>query len=510
MNNKINFASLLLIIIMSVTLFGFEYDFLPGHAWRIDLIDTEMSQFRRKPGQWKIVGDAFIDPNDKETLAWKSGEGILINRKDGKSHYLMTKQKFGDMRLHVEFMLPHHSNSGIYFMGRYEVQIFDSYGKKGAYPGMECGGIYQRWDKNREPKGYEGHSPKYNASFQPGKWQCFDIVFRAPGFDGDGNKTVNACFEKIVHNGYLVHENVEVTGPTGAAMTNSEKPTGPLRIQGDHGPIAYRNIRIYPANSSPFFAMDTGTGKSRLSAEKQVEMLKDLDYEGIGFDDSLEKLPEMIRQLDKHNLRLFNIFIKINIDKDPDYYISMLEDTFKMLKGRDAYIWISMTSKQIKPSDPVGDRRAIAVLNALADPAEENDLKIALYPHYLFWLETIEDAVRLAEKIDCPAVGVTFNLCHWLAVTPPEQEDILKETLIKAKPYLYLVTINGATNNKGWNNLIQTLDKGTFDNFKLLKILKENGYHGPIGLQGYGIKGNPRNNLRDSMAAWKKLQEKLQ
>jgi len=70
------------------------------------------------------------------------------------------------------------------------------------------------------------------------------VIFKAPRFDKDGKKTANAVFVKVTHNGKVVHENQEVTGPTRAAGFNDEKPTGPVMLQGDHGPVAYRNIRI--------------------------------------------------------------------------------------------------------------------------------------------------------------------------------------------------------------------------------------------------------------------------
>ena len=70
------------------------------------------------------------------------------------------------------------------------------------------------------------------------------MTFRAPRFDKDGKKTANAVFVKVVHNGKIIHENVEVTGPTRSAAFRDEKPLGPLMLQGDHGPVAYRNIRL--------------------------------------------------------------------------------------------------------------------------------------------------------------------------------------------------------------------------------------------------------------------------
>jgi hypothetical protein len=127
-------------------------------------------------------------------------------------------------------------------MGRYEVQVYDSFGVvKDQYPGIECGGIYGRW-VNQQNVG--GHSPRVNASKPPGEWQSFDVTFRGPRFDASGKKIANAQFVKVLHNGQVAHENVGVTGPTRAALYSDEKPTGPLLLQGDHGPVAYRNLTV--------------------------------------------------------------------------------------------------------------------------------------------------------------------------------------------------------------------------------------------------------------------------
>ena len=90
----------------------------------------------------------------------------------------------------------------------------------------------------------EGHPPRVNASKQPGEWQSFDIVFRAPRFDASGTKTENARFVRVIHNGVVIHENVELTGPTNASAFADENPTGPVMLQGDHGPVAFRNLWI--------------------------------------------------------------------------------------------------------------------------------------------------------------------------------------------------------------------------------------------------------------------------
>ena len=82
-----------------------------------------------------------------------------------------------------------------------------------------------------------------NAAKAPGEWQSFDIVFRAPRFNADGKKTEDAKFVSVKLNGKTIHENVAAPKPTGSELPGGEKPTGPIMLQGDHGPVAFRNIR---------------------------------------------------------------------------------------------------------------------------------------------------------------------------------------------------------------------------------------------------------------------------
>jgi sugar phosphate isomerase/epimerase len=202
----------------------------------------DFSAFRGDVGDWKIVGEILLDPKDDRRLAWKPGKGAAVNGPRGRTRHLLTKAEHGDVEAHVEFIVPKGSNSGVYFQGRYEIQILDSWGVKEPKHG-DCGGIYQRWQNG---KGFEGRPPRVNASRKPGEWQSFHVLFRAPRFDASGNKTANAVFVKVVHNGVVVHENQEVTGPTRAAAFADEKPTGPIMFQGDHGPVAFRNVWIVP------------------------------------------------------------------------------------------------------------------------------------------------------------------------------------------------------------------------------------------------------------------------
>ena len=480
-----------------------------GQAGRVYLVGDDLSAWQGNSGQWQIVGDVFMNPQNESLLSSKTGTGVLLNGPAGRTVNLLTKKEFGDVKAHIEFIIPKGSNSGVYFMGRYEIQVFDSWQKASEYAGIECGGIYQRWDENKEPKGYQGHSPRVSASRPPGQWQSFDVVFRSPRFDENGKKIANARFEKVVHNGVIIHEDVELTGPTRASAYEDEKPVGPLMLQGDHGPVAYRNIWMEPAGPNPFFAMDTATKDTKhRTAKEQVDMLKELGYEGIavGFT-SCEELAEMLEQLDKNGLRLFAVYLGVNIDADQQKYDPRLKDAIEILKGRNTLLWVFVQSKKHQPSALEGNDRAVEIIGELADLAADARVRIALYPHHGFWLERVEDAVRIAEKVNRKNVGVTFNLCHWLRV---DDEKNLKPLLRLAMPHLFVVTINGAdSGGKDWKQLIQTLDQGSFDLPGFLKTLKDCGYTGPIGFQGYGIGGDAYQNLKRSMDAWHRISRQL-
>lgn len=178
--------------------------------------------------------DAWVGRGGNE-VKWKIEEGNMVVTKTGVIH---TKQEFGDIQLHLEFATPNEvkgngqgrGNSGVYFQGRYEIQVLDSFENE-TYPMGQCAAIY------------EVSPPMVNASRKPGQWQSYDIIFRAPKFDESGNVIEKARMTAF-HNGVLVQDNVEVPKPTRAAMFGDIKPTGPIMLQ-DHGnPVRYRNIWV--------------------------------------------------------------------------------------------------------------------------------------------------------------------------------------------------------------------------------------------------------------------------
>jgi sugar phosphate isomerase/epimerase len=256
---------------------------------------------------------------------------------------------------------------------------------------------------------------------------------------------------------------------------------------------------------NPFFAfcMDTHDAKKR-SLDEQARMLKELGYAGAGHL-WLDDVPERLKTLDKRGLQLFQVYVRVSMDPKQPKYDPRLAELIKLLKGRPTILGVLMSG--MKPSDPSGDARAVEILREIGDMAAESGIRVALYPHTGDWIERVEDAVRVVEKVDRKNVGVMFNLCHWMKV---DKSRDYKRVLTAAMPHLFVVSINGAdTDGENWDRLIQPLDRGTFDIHGFLKTLRDLGYSGPIGLQCYGIPGDAREHLARSIAAWRKLTIRL-
>lgn len=260
-----------LLVVLSMAVFGQTQDWT-----KLSLED--LSSFRQQAGNWRIVGNVFVNPRvdikDKpeppapttevskkkrkkrkkrkevvispppppKALVSSAGSGILLNENtETLKDHLLTTWEHGDLLLDMEVLLPKGSNSGVYLQGRYEIQLLDSWGKAtAAY--SDIGGIYRNWEEEKG-KIYMGKAPLTNAAKAPGLWQRLTIAFKAPKFDAQGNKVANARFLYVDLNGIRIHENVQVPLPTGGAVQNNEVPTGPLMIQGDHGAVAFKNLR---------------------------------------------------------------------------------------------------------------------------------------------------------------------------------------------------------------------------------------------------------------------------
>lgn len=211
---------------------------------------NETREGAQRPNDWKIPMSVKLDPSDDSKLVSAPYGGpvgadslaAFVNNRDGKSASLASPEEYGDLEVYIEFMVPKGSNSGICLMGNYEIQIEDSYGEQNLRYGSN-GGIYAMPGKRGR---VGGRPPSVNVSRKPGEWQSFHIWFRAPRFGADGKKVENARFLRVEHNGALIHEEYELFGSTRAVSPWHERAKAPLLLQGDHGPVAFRNLFVRP------------------------------------------------------------------------------------------------------------------------------------------------------------------------------------------------------------------------------------------------------------------------
>ncbi len=257
----------------------------------------------------------------------------------------------------------------------------------------------------------------------------------------------------------------------------------------------------------PLFALchDTHDTEKRTLAQ-QAEMLDALGFDGVGhlWFDGIE---ERLKTLDAHGLKLFQIYERIDLSKSPAYDRSRLQELLPLLKGRGTQIALLLTGGT--PSDASLDETAVNILREIADMAAPYDVSIALYPHRNDWLETVDDGIRVTQKVNRENVGVMFNLCHWAMV---DEEQNLEPLLKRAMPHLSGVTINGCdppavvkTPGAKW---ITSLDEGSFDVQRVVRLLQDLGYRGAIGLQCYGITSDARVHLERSMHVWRSWYER--
>jgi hypothetical protein len=196
----------------------------PGDA--IVLFDgTDLSQWRDK----KTGGP----------VPWRVKDGVAISAKDD----IVTTQEFGDMQLHLEFCEPvlhgregqDRGNSGVFLMGRYEIQVLDCYHNL-TYADGATGGIYGQ------------HPPLANACRPPGEWQTYDIIFNVPHFDEKGN-LLTPAYATVIQNGVVVQNHQAIRGDTNWRVPGTYTPvgpTGPLALQYHNNSVSFRNIWIRP------------------------------------------------------------------------------------------------------------------------------------------------------------------------------------------------------------------------------------------------------------------------
>lgn len=267
----------------------------------------------------------------------------------------------------------------------------------------------------------------------------------------------------------------------------------------------------------PLFAFNNAVADAQYDTpEKQVALIKSIGFAGME-KEGINGLTETLQALDKHDLKLFTIYININLDNPEQPYDQNLENVFKLLKGRGTMPWFYVTSSKFKSSSVETDIIAVPILQRVADLAAQYRLKIMVYPHQNYWIESVDDALRVVKKADRKNLGFTFNLCHFLAVEGLKADEKFTSLVEQSIPYLFAISLNGADyptkeilrSQNVWNSFIQPLGSGNYNTFKYLETFISKGFKGPVGLQCYNINKEKPVHLKESIIAWKDYMNRM-
>ena len=248
--------------------------------------------------------------------------------------------------------------------------------------------------------------------------------------------------------------------------------------------------------------------------DKQVELVKNAGFDGIEIN-QIESFDGMKSALDQFQFKGSYFYVKLQLGDPIDH---RLENAIHKLKGTHTIIAPYMLSdtKRFKPNSPEGDSEAIRLLQLISTWSKKSGLQVAIYPHFGFYVERTDHALQLAQKVNRKNVGLSFNLCHWLATTSLTERTHLKSHLKDLKPYLKMITISGANDiisqkKSIFDDYILPLGTGSFDTYDLLKyIVKTIKYKKPIGVQCYNIKGNKPQLIQNTMYVWNQYKTRLE
>ncbi len=269
---------------------------------------------------------------------------------------------------------------------------------------------------------------------------------------------------------------------------------------------------------SPVYAMDTGFYNTLgvYPFATRCAMLADLGYDAtyltLWDEPAWADLAELPRVPERYGLDVSAVFAELFIDAPDDdpgnRRVLELVRTVEGTRTIELTLRTLVMDQGFARSDPAGDAAARRVLEPIVRAAEDRGITLALYPHIWWWMERVEDAVRLCRVIDSPALRITFPAFHWYTV----DGTALGERLAEAAPYLALVNISGSRrydNGSGNPVTIEPLDGGELDLFALLGAVRDVGYRGPVGIQGYSVGGDVYANLRRSLAALRDIEDRL-
>jgi sugar phosphate isomerase/epimerase len=264
--------------------------------------------------------------------------------------------------------------------------------------------------------------------------------------------------------------------------------------------------------NNTFYAQNTldGFKNAPHSALEKAKLLKTIGYdglEGFGYRDFFE----LKNALDKEGLEMPVNYVELNFESDGKLEDTSANEIKAMIKAsaKGAIIYFHLHSNRYKADKEAGDKVVSVTLRELSDYSASFGVKLCVYPHAGFYCETVAHSVKLAKMVGRGNYGAAMNLCHLLKVEGSEGIDIkIKEF----SPFLFAVNICGAddgdTKQFGWDRLIQPLGNGSFDTYRFVKTLSDNGYRGPIGLQCYNLEGDALETLTRSLFTWKEYKKR--
>jgi sugar phosphate isomerase/epimerase len=261
-----------------------------------------------------------------------------------------------------------------------------------------------------------------------------------------------------------------------------------------------------------FYAQNTLNGfkNAPQTALDKVKLLKAIGYEGLegfGYQDFFE----LKKALDQEGLGMPVNYVELNFEAGGRLNNTSDDEIKAMIRAssKEAVIYFHLHSNSFKDDKETGDQVATVILRDLADYSASFGVKLCVYPHAGFYCETVAHSIKLAKMVGRKNYGAAMNLCHLLKVEGSEGID---GKIKEFAPFLFAVNICGAdggnTRQLGWDRLIQPLGEGSFDTYRFVKSLRDNGYSGPIGLQCYNLKGDAVETLTRSMETWKGYKER--
>jgi sugar phosphate isomerase/epimerase len=255
--------------------------------------------------------------------------------------------------------------------------------------------------------------------------------------------------------------------------------------------------------SPDFFAFDNGTGRDqKLPFDRQAAILKGAGYAGMGLYTGTQHIPEVLAALDHEHLRLLAIYVHSFADDSGPRIDPGLPAAIAQLAGRETMIMLT-----VQGHGKDAEERAVANVREVADLAAKSGLRVCLYPHIGFYIETTPDAIRVIRKAGRPNVGAALNLYHTVMFHSTRCGDDhldFRQLVAQSLPHVLMVSINGISGSS-----ILPLGEGEYDVAGFLKVLNDAGYQGPVSLQCYQVKGDLEQNLARSLEAWRAMLAKL-